>query len=82
MGRSIMRYLAFLCSLAVLASVGGVFATWHYTADYLNPAELGFPVTVTEFSFSDISQEETEEVTKSLAQKFLEILNRFTTWFL
>lgn len=75
MGRSIIRYLAFLCSLAVLASVGGVFATWHYTADYLNSAESDFPVSITEFSFSDISQEESEEVTKSLAQKFLEILN-------
>ena len=80
MNRSIMRYMAFLCSLVVLASVGGVCATWHYTADYLMPAESNFPVTVTEFSFSDISQEETEEVTKSLAQKFLEILNSSTDY--
>ena len=31
MGRSIVRYMAFLCSLFVLACVGGVFATWYYT---------------------------------------------------
>lgn len=80
MGRSVARYMAFLCCLFLLASVGGVFATWHYAADYLMPAESDFPVAITDFKFSDISDEETEEVTKSLAQKFLEILNSKTDY--
>ena len=80
MGRGIMRYMSLLCCLFLLATTGGVFATWHYAADSLAPAETKFPVTVTDFKFSDITDEETEEVTKSLAQKFLEILNSSTDY--
>lgn len=80
MGRGIARYMAFLCSLFILASVGGVFATWHYAADLITPVDSEIPVTVTDFKFSDITDEETEEVTKSLAQKFLEILNSSTDY--
>lgn len=39
MGRSIVRYMAFLCCLFVLASVGGVFATWYYTYDTAQKAQ-------------------------------------------
>lgn len=80
MGRGIMRYMSLLCCLFLLATTGGVFATWQYAADLLAPVESEFPVTVTDFKFSDITDEETEEVTKSLAQKFLEILNSSTDY--
>lgn len=80
MSRGIMRYTALLCCLFLLATTGGVFATWHYAADVLAPVESEYPVTVTDFKFSDITDEETEEVTKSLAQKFLEILNSSTDY--
>ena len=80
MGKGIMRYTALLCCLLLIASVGGVFATWHYATDSLTPVDSKIPVTVTDFKFSDITDEETEEVTKSLAQKFLEILNSSTDY--
>lgn len=51
MGRSIVRYTAFLCSLFVLASVGGVFATWHYTYDTTKNVQADLSVSLSEFEW-------------------------------
>ncbi len=51
MGRSIVRYTAFLCSLIVLASVGGVFATWYYTYDITPNAQENLKVSLSEFEW-------------------------------
>ena len=75
MSHGMMRYTALLCALLLLASVGGVFAVWQFAEDAAKPSSENLTFTLEEFDFSDISQEETEEVNKSLAQKFLEILN-------
>lgn len=75
-----MRYTAFLCSLLFLASMGGVFATWYFAEDPTETVTKNLNFALEEFSFSDISQDETEEVNKLLAQKFLEILNSSTDY--
>lgn len=80
MSRSIMRYAAFLFSLLLVASVGSVFAAWYYAEDPIEPVANALNITLEEFTFSDISQEETEEVNKMLSQKFLEILNNSTDY--
>ena len=64
MSRGIMRYTAFLCCLLFLASMGGVFATWYFAEDPTEAVTNTLPITLEEFTFSDISQEETEEVNK------------------
>lgn len=51
MGRSIVRYTAFLCSLFVLASVGGVFATWYYTYETTPNAQENLKVSLSEFEW-------------------------------
>ena len=51
MGRSIVRYTAFLCSLFVLASVGGVFATWYYTYKTAPSVQENLSVTLSEFEW-------------------------------
>ncbi len=51
MGRSIVRYTAFLCSLFVLASVGGVFATWYYTYEATPSAQENLSVSLSEFEW-------------------------------
>lgn len=51
MGRSIMRYTAFLCSLFVLASVGGVFATWYYTYETAPNAQENLSVSLSDFEW-------------------------------
>lgn len=79
-GGSITKFMALLCALLLLASVGGVFAVWQFAESSAETVEADLSVTLAEFNFSDISQEETEEVNKSLAQKFLEILNDSTDY--
>jgi len=51
MGRSIVRYMAFLCSLFVLASVGGVFATWYYTYETAPNAQENLSVSLSDFEW-------------------------------
>lgn len=51
MGRSIVRYTAFLCSLFVLASVGGVFATWYYTYETAPNAQANLSVSLSDFEW-------------------------------
>ena len=51
MGRSIVRYTAFLCSLFVLASVGGVFATWYYTYETAPNAQENLSVSLSDFEW-------------------------------
>lgn len=51
MGRSIARYMAFLCSLFILASVGGVFATWYYTYETVQNTQEDLSVSLSEFEW-------------------------------
>ena len=51
MGRSIVRYTAFLCSLFVLASVCGVFATWYYTYETAPNAQANLSVSLSDFEW-------------------------------
>ena len=51
MGRSIVRYTAFLCSLFVLSSVGGVFATWYYTHENATNAQATLSVSLSDFEW-------------------------------
>ncbi len=69
------RYTALLCLFLVLSSTGGVFATWNYTMPNISSVDQNMAFTLEEFDFSDISKEETEDITLTLAQKFLAILN-------
>ena len=51
MGRSIVRYTAFLCSLFVLASIGGVFATWYYTYETTPSVQENLSVSLSDFEW-------------------------------
>lgn len=51
MSRSIMRYTALLCSLFVLASIGGVFATWHYAYGTVANVKEDLSVSLSEFEW-------------------------------
>ena len=51
MSRSMMRYMIFLCALFVLASVGGVFATWIFTFEDVEETEDGFSISLSEFEW-------------------------------
>ncbi len=51
MSRSIMRYMTLLCSLFVFASIGGVFATWHYAYDTVANANADMSVALSEFEW-------------------------------
>ena len=64
MGRSIVRYTAFLCSLFVLASVGGVFATWYYTYDSAQNVQEDLSVSLSEFEWKPEEILPTESVGK------------------
>lgn len=62
MGRSIMRYTAFLCSLFVLASIGGVFATWYYAYGTVenDKEDLSFSLSEFEWKPDEILPTESE----------------------
>ncbi|MBR7142146.1 MAG: hypothetical protein IKD06_01255 [Clostridia bacterium] len=49
MSRSFMRYTSFLCSLFILASVGGVFATWCYAQYPVEAANENLHITLSQF---------------------------------
>jgi len=44
-----MRYTSFLCCLFLLASIGGVFATWYYAEDPAEPVVDIMGITLSEF---------------------------------
>ena len=58
-----------------LLFTGGVYATWHFAESPVSPVDANVGISIGEFDFSNISQEETIEVNKKLVNKFLEILN-------
>ena len=49
MGRGIMRYTSLLCCLFILATTGGVFATWYFAEDSVKSATDNMGVTLSEF---------------------------------
>jgi len=51
MGRSIVRYTVFLCSLLLLASVGGVFADWYYSHKTAENVMEDFSISLSEFEW-------------------------------
>ena len=66
--------------LISLLCTGGVYATWRFAEKTANAVTANIGVSMGEFNFSDISQEETVEVNKKLSNKFLEILNTPTDY--
>ena len=80
MRKGIFRYTAFLYLILFIASVSGVFATWYFAEEPATSVKGNFDIGIAEFDFSDITQEETEEVNKALSNKFLEILNNTTDY--
>ena len=73
-GKSTTNFIALLCVLLLASFVGGVFAVWTFAEDPVVSQTEAFSIGISEFDYS-ITEEETEEVNKTLAQKFLEILN-------
>lgn len=76
-----MRYMLPFCALLLLASVGGVFATWYFAE---NPADAATEtasliMNENQFSFSDASKAEAKLNTK-LAENLSEILNEETQY--
>ena len=51
MSRGILRYTTLLCSLFVLASIGGVFATWHYAYGTVANVKEDLSVSLSEFEW-------------------------------
>ena len=80
MSRGVLRHTFLLSCLLFITSIGSVFATWYYAEGDVGSVYDPLNVSLEEFVFSNITDEETEEVAKSLAQKFLEILNNSTDY--
>ena len=49
-----MKRLSLLLAIVMLLSIGGVFATWRYSNDFVNPASKDFTVSVDEFDYPEI----------------------------
>lgn len=73
MGRSMMRYLSLLCGLLVLASVGGVFATWYYTEGAVEEKVQDLPFDIQNFIYLPDDMPD-DEVT--LIERLADILNK------
>ena len=54
MGRGIMRYTSFLCCLFLLASIGGVFATWYFAEDAAKSVTDTMGITLSEFVWKPV----------------------------
>ena len=76
MGRMLTRLSALFCSIIILATTGGVFATWIYVSAPLIPEGPEFEISMNDFFFEpDMPENET-----SLLQRLSDILNRkYTT---
>ena len=73
MGRGIMRYTALLCCLFLLASVGGVFATWYYIEGDMETQQEELPINISGFIYLPEEMPD-EEVT--LIERLYDILNQ------
>lgn len=50
----IRRFLPILLCLLLLSSFGGVYATWYYTTDRVNPEQKNLMVSLNEFDYPEI----------------------------
>lgn len=50
----IRRFLPILLCLLLLSSFGGVYATWYYTTNRVNPEQKNLMVSVNEFDYPEI----------------------------
>lgn len=73
MGRGIMRYTALLCCLFLLATVGGVFATWYYIEGNMETQQEELPINMSGFIYMPEDMPD-EEVT--LIERLYAILNQ------
>ena len=75
MYKRILRYIAFLCVLLLITSIGGVFAAWNYTTTPA-PAQKSLYLSLEDFDFS--IEMPSDEV--SFVQRLSDILNNeYTT---
>ena len=54
MGRGIMRYTSFLCCLFLIASIGGVFATWYFAEAPAESVTDTMGITLSEFVWKPV----------------------------
>ena len=71
MNGRISRYTALFCSIILLISTGGVWATWNYAIPSLDATFADIPVSMNEFFYAPDMPE--KEVT--LLERFYDILN-------
>ena len=71
MGKSLIRRLALLCSLILLMSLGGVWATWKYASG--GPLDSGTDLSINVNEFTFIQDMPEGEV--SLLDRLYDILN-------
>ena len=50
----IRRFLPILLCLLLLSSFSGVYATWYYTTDRVNPEQKNLMVSINEFDYPEI----------------------------
>ena len=73
MGRGIMRCTSLLCCLFLLASIGGVFATWYYIEGNMETQQEELPINMSGFIYMPEDMPD-EEVT--LIERLYAILNQ------
>ena len=73
MKRSIMRYAIFLCSLLLILSIGGVFATWHYVEGGMEEQQEELTINMNGFIYMP---EEMPDEEVSLIERLYNILNQ------
>lgn len=79
MGFGATRLVSIITIVAVLVSVGGVFATWIYLDDSLNEIDHSIPIELNEFVFAPETPDMPENEV-SLLERLDDILNqRYTT---
>lgn len=71
MNGKFMRYIAIFCSIIMLSSIGGVWATWKYSNPEPKNAETDLPINIKDFIYTPDMPE--GEVT--LLERILQILN-------
>ena len=54
MCKGIIRYMAFVCALLILFSIGGVFAIWVYVRDHVEEAGGDLSVALNEFAWKPV----------------------------
>ena len=75
MGKGIRRCTSLICSVVMLTSIGGVFATWKYASGQPKETNSNFQIGINQFHYEPAMP----EGDSALLQRLDDILNQVYT---